>query len=104
MTNFMIAYHGGDQPSSKEEGMAQMNTWKAWVDGLGDTIVNPGTPLPASKIITSTGVGDDTDPNSMKGFAVVKAASMEAAIAIAQSDPFLDNGGTIRVYQMMEMP
>ena len=104
MTNFMIAYYGGTQPSSKEEGMAQMNKWKAWVDGLGDAIVNPGTPLPDSKIITSTGVADDTDPNSMKGFAVVKAASMEAAIAIAQSDPFLDNGGTIRVSQMMEMP
>ena len=104
MTNFMIAYHGGNQPSSKEEGMAQMNKWKAWVDGLGDAIVNPGTPLPVSKIVTSTRVEEDTDPNSMKGFAVVKAKSMEDAIAIAQSDPFLDNGGTIRVSQMMEMP
>ena len=104
MTKFMIAYYGGNQPSSKEEGMAQMNKWKAWVDGLGETIVNPGTPLPVSKIVTSTRVEDDTDPNSMKGFAVVKAASMEAAIAIAQSDPFLDNGGSIRVSQMMEMP
>ena len=104
MTNFMIAYYGGNQPSSKEEGMARMNTWKAWGDGLGNTIVNPGTPLPVSKIITSTHVEDDTDPNSMKGFAVVKAASIEAAIAMAQSDPFLDNGGTIRVSQMMEMP
>ena len=104
MPNFMIAYYGGNQPTSKEEGMAQMNKWKAWVDGLGDAIVNPGTPLPVSKIITSTHVEDDTDPKSMKGFAVVKAASMEAAIAIAQSDPFLDNGGTIRVSQMMEMP
>ena len=103
MTNFMIAYYGGNNPSSEEEGMAQMNKWKAWVDGLGDLIVNPGTPLPFSKIITSTRVEDDTDPHSMKGFAVVKAASMEAAIAIAQSDPFLDNGGTIRVSQMMEM-
>ena len=104
MTHFMIAYHGGTQPSSEEEGMAQMKKWKAWVDGLGDSIVNPGTPLPVSKVITSTRVEEDTDPNSMKGFAVVKAANMEAAIAMAQSDPFLDNGGTIRVSQMMEMP
>ena len=47
---------------------------------------------------------DDDDPNAMKGFAVVQAASMEAAVEIAQSDPFLENGGTIRVSQMMEMP
>ena len=103
MTNFMIAYYGGNQPSSEEEGMAQMTKWKAWVEGLGDTIVNPGTPLPISKIVTSSRVEDDKDPNSMKGFAVVKAESIEAAVAIAQSDPFLENGGTIRVSQMMAM-
>lgn len=104
MTNFMIAYYGGNQPNSEEEGMVQMQKWKAWIEGLGDTIVNPGTPLPVSKIVTATGVEDDNDPKAMKGFAVVQAESIEAAIEIAQSDPFLDNGGTIRVSQMMEMP
>ena len=103
MANFMMAYSGGNQPASEEEGMAQMKKWKAWVESLGDSIVNPGTPLPVSKIVTSSRVEVDNDPNSMKGFAVVKAESMEAAVAIAQSDPFLDQGGTIRVSQMMEM-
>ena len=46
---------------------------------------------------------DKNGPNAMKGFAVVKAGSMEAAVEIAQSGPFLQNGGTIRVSQMMEM-
>ncbi len=99
----MLAYCGGNEPGSQEEGMAQMEKWNAWVKDLGDTIVNPGTPLPVSKIVTSGGVEDDTGPNSMKGFAVVKAQSMEAAVHIAQSDPFLENGGTIRVSHMMEM-
>ncbi len=104
MGNFMIAYYGGNQPSSQEEGMAQMGKWKAWVESLGEKVINPGTPLPASRIVTSNSVKDDDDPNAMKGFAVVKAESMEAAVEIAQSDPFLENGGTIRVSQMMEMP
>jgi len=103
MPKFMLAYYGGNEPGSQEEGMAQMEKWKAWIQGLGETIVNPGTPLPASKIVTSGGVEDDNDPNSMKGFAVVKTQSMEAAVQIAQSDPFLENGGTIRVSHMMEM-
>ena len=103
MPNFMIAYHGGTQPRSKEEGMAQMGKWKAWVEGLGKAVVNPGTPLPSSKIVTSKSVADDQDPKGMKGFAVVQAESMEAAVKIAQTDPFLDSGGTIRVSQMMEM-
>lgn len=103
MTNFMIAYYGGNKPSSEEEGMAQMNKWKAWVEGLGETIINPGTPLMGTKIVTSSNIQDDNDPNSMKGFAVIKAESIEAAIEIAKSDPFLDIDGTIRVSQMMEM-
>ena len=103
MPNFMLAYYGGNQPGSQEEGMAHMEKWHAWVKVLGQTIVNPGTPLPVSKIVTSRNVEDDNDPNSMKGFAVVKADSMAAAVEIAQSDPFLENGGTIRVSQVMEM-
>ena len=103
MEKFMIAYYGGNQPSSQEEGMAQMGKWKAWVEGLGEKVINPGTPLPDSRIVTSNGVKDDDDPHAMKGFAVVKAESMEAAVEIAQLDPFLGNGGTIRVSQMMEM-
>ena len=103
MASFMIAYYGGNKPVSKEEGMAQMGKWKEWVEGLGDTIVNPGTPLMSAKVLTSSDVQDDSDPNSMKGFAVIKAESIDAAVEIAKSDPFLGNGGTIRVSQMMEM-
>ncbi len=100
----MVAYYGGTQPSSQEEGLAQMEKWKMWVESLGEKVVNPGTPLTDSRIVTSKTVKDDDDPNAMKGFAVVEAKSMEAAVEIVQSDPFLENGGTIRVSQMMEMP
>ncbi len=103
MAYFMIAYHGGNQPSSEEEGMAQMEKWKAWIGGLGEAVVNSGTPLPASKIVTANSVEDDNDPNSMNGFAVVIAEDMEAAVKIAQDDPFLENGGTIRVSEMKSM-
>jgi hypothetical protein len=102
MPNFMIAYHGGSQPASEEEGRARMERWKNWIEGLGDTVVNPGIPLPVSMILTSTGVEEDTDVNAMMGFAVLKAGSMEEAVAIAGTDPFLETGGKIRVSQMME--
>ena len=104
MPNFMIAYYGGKQPTSKEEGMAMQQKWKAWIEGLGEAVVNPGTPLPISKIVTSSNVQDDNDPDSMKGFAVVEADSMGAAVEMAKLDPFLETGGMIRVSQMMEMP
>ena len=104
MSKFMIAYYGGNPPKSKEEGMAQMEKWKAWVQSLGEAVVNPGTPLPASMIVTAESVEADKNPDAMKGFAIVNADSMDAAVEIAQRDPFLENGGQIRVSQMMEMP
>ncbi len=45
----------------------------------------------------------DDDPNAMKRFAVFQAESMEAAIEIAQC-AVPENGRTIRVAQIMEMP
>jgi len=104
MAQFMIAYYGGNPPSSKEEGMAHREKWMAWVESLGDKVVNPGTPFTGTKVVTSRGVQDETDPSAMKGFAMVKADSMEAALEISKSDPFLAMDGTIRVSQMMEMP
>lgn len=104
MTQFMLAYHGGNQPNSKEEGMAHMEKWKTWVKELGETIMNPGTPLAKSKLLTPTGIQDDQSAGFMKGFAVIKAENIEAAIEIAKTDPFLLMGGTIRVSQMIEMP
>ena len=74
-----------------------------WIENLGETIVNSGTPLLDSKIITSTSVQDDNTTDSMNGFAVIKAENMETAIKIAKTDPFLESGGTVRVSQMMEM-
>ena len=102
MDKYMIAYHGGSQPASQEEGMAMMQKWKDWVASLGEQVVNPGTPLPSTKVVTASGVADDTDKNTINGFAVVLADSMDEAVKIAQSDPFLQSGGTIRVHQMLE--
>ena len=104
MPNFMIAYHGGNRPSTPEEGKAHMEKWKAWIESLGESIVNPGTPLPVSKIVTSGNVEDDNDSESMNGYAVFRAESIDAAVEIAKSDPFLETGGKIRVSEMKEMP
>ena len=103
MPKFMIAYHGGNRPSSPEEGKTHMENWKKWIADLGDTVINPGTPLPTSKIVTNNGVEDDSNANAMNGFAVISVETFEQAIEIAKSDPFLKMEGTIRVSQMMEM-
>ena len=103
MSNYIIAYHGGRKPESPEEGAKHMAKWKAWVGGLGDAVVNPGTPLGKSKIVSSSGVSDDGGPNAMSGFSIVKADNMDAALEMAKGCPFLELGGTLEVAEVMEM-
>lgn len=103
MSNYIFAYHGGgEMPASPEEGAKQMAKWQAWVGGLGDAMVNPGTPLGKSKTVSAGGVSDDGGSNPLSGFSVVKADSMDAALKMARACPYLDMG-TIEVARMMEM-
>ncbi len=104
MSNYIFAYHGGKKPENPEEGAEHMAKWNAWVDGLGDAAVNPGTPLGMSRTVSSDGVSDDGGSNPLSGFSVVKADSMDAAIEMAKRCPFLDmDTATIEVAEMKEM-
>ena len=102
MPNYIIAHHGGKKPESPEEGGKQMEKWQAWVDGLGDAAVNPGTPLGKSRIVSSDSVSDDGGQNSLTGYSIAKADTMDTALEMAKACPFLDIG-TIEVAEVMEM-
>ena len=102
MPNFVFAYHGGRKPESPEEGAKLMAAWKAWLVGLGDAVVNPGTPLGMSKTVSSSGVSDDGGSNPLIGFSIVKVDSMDAALEMAQACPHLEIG-TIEVAEAKEM-
>ena len=103
MPNYIIAYRGGKKPETPEAGARHMAKWKAWVAGLGDAAVNPGTPLGKSRIVSSSGVSDDGGPDPMSGFTVVKADSMDAALEMAKRCPYLEMDGRLEVAEMMEM-
>jgi hypothetical protein len=104
MANYIIAYHGGSKPESPEAGAAHMAKWRDWLTELADAVVNPGTPLGNSRIVSAEGVSDDGGSNAMSGFSVVEADSLDAAIAMAQACPFLETGGTLEVAEMKSMP
>lgn len=103
MPNYIIAYRGGGKPETPEEGAKHMAKWQAWVGGLGDAAVNPGTPLGSTRMVSADGVSDDGGPDAMSGFSVVAADNMEAALEMAKACPFLDVGGTLEVAEMKEM-
>lgn len=102
MPQFMIAYRGGSQPATPEEGQAHREKWMAWVQGLGDAMVNPGTPLGQSKFINSKGVSDEGPGEALNGYAIFEAADLDAAIEIAKGDPFTAMG-TLELAEIRSM-
>ena len=101
MPKYVIAYLGGKQMPNPQDRAAHMAKWKAWVDGLGSAMVNPGTPLGQGKLVSSDCVSE-RGPNALTGFSIVLADNMDAALEIAQCCPFLEIG-TIEVAEAMEM-
>ena len=101
MPKYVIAYLGGKQAANPEARAAQMAKWKTWVEGLGNRMVNPGTPLGQGKLVSADGVSE-RGPNHLTGFSIVLADNMDAALGIAQSCPFLEIG-TIEIAGAMEM-
>ena len=89
-------------PEMSEEGAKGMEKFMAWLGGLGEAVVNPGTPLGMSKTVSSGGVTEDSGADHLTGFSIIKADSMDAALEIAKACPFLDIG-TVDVAEMMEM-
>ena len=65
-------------------------------------MVNPGTPLGKSRIVSVAGVSDDGGSNPLTGYSIVKADSMDDALEMAKACPFLEMG-TLEVAEMKQM-
>lgn len=103
MPRFILAFQGGKQPTSPQEGAKQMENYKNWLIGLGDAITEPGMPLGESKVVAPGSVTDGGDGNKWMGIQLVEADNLDAAIKMAQACPFLDTGGTIEVTEIMSL-
>ena len=104
MKQFVLVYLGGNQPSSQEEASKHFSKYMEWLSSLGDSVVIPTIPLKDTNTVSPDGAIREGGSSAMSGFSVIKAASMEAALSIAQACPFLEIGGSLEVSEMMEMP
>jgi hypothetical protein len=102
MANFLYAYRGGGMAATDAEREASMAAWGAWFGKLGPAIVEPGNPLGASTSISASGGGGQAD-SKLTGFTVVKADSLDAAGELAKGCPVFDEGGSIDVYETIEV-
>ena len=98
MGKYVMAFKGGGIPQTEEEQKTVMDAWTAWFTSLGDSVVDMGNPFGAQAAVG----GGAT--SGLTGYSIVSAASLDDALAKAQSCPILNGGsGTVEVYETLEM-
>ncbi len=97
MGKYVLAYRGGGMADTPEEQEAVMAAWGAWFGSLGAAVVDGGAPFGAS-----AAVGGDVVAH-LSGYSVVAADSLDDAVAKAGGCPILASGGTVEVYEAIDM-
>ena len=104
MAKFVLMYHGGEVSSDEATQAAVMDAWMAWFGEIGPSIVDMGSPFGATATIASNGSvsqGGGSDPAT--GYTVIEAADIDAAVDRAKGCPGLSSGGTLKVYEAVQM-
>ena len=104
MSQYIITYLGGNQPSSPEEGKQHFAKYKEWLSSLGDAAVSPANPMKNTHTVNSDGSVTTGGTTSMSGYTIVETDSIESALEIAKACPFLEIGGSLEVSELMKMP
>lgn len=100
MSKFLVTYHGSGMPDDPELMEQAKAAFGEWVAKTGDALVDPGAPL---MMVTQVATGDATDPVQIGGYSIVDADSLDAAVALLRSHPYVARGGTLQVNQALEV-
>ena len=104
MPQYVISYIGGDHPSSPEEGEKHFAKYQEWLSSLGDAVVSPMNPFRDTHTVRPDGSSTSESITSMSGYTIINAGSIDAALSIVKTCPFLDINGTLEVSELVQMP
>ena len=96
MKRFMLLHFGFEKPTAEI-----MAAWGKWFESVADKTVDQGGFHGGAKEISQSGTTDlPMGKESITGYAIIRAESLEDAEKIAQDNPFI---ASIRVYEIMDM-
>lgn len=104
MSQYVMVYLGGNQPSTPEEGKHHFSKYMEWLSSLGDAAISPANPLKNTSTVNPDGSVTAGGTTNMSGYTIVEAETIEAALEMAKSCPFLEIGGSLEVSELMKMP
>jgi hypothetical protein len=102
MAKFVYVYIGGQMAETPAAQEQAMQAWGAWFGTLGDSVADMGNPFGNSATVSSGGVADG-GKSGAGGYSIVSAGSLSDATAKAKGCPVLASGGSVEIYEAIEM-
>ena len=103
MPQYIFVYLGGEYPSNPEEGKKHFSKYQQWLSALGDAVVSPAIPFKDTHTVQPNGMTGPGSTTAMSGLSIIKMPSMDEALKVAESCPFLEINGTLEISEMVEM-
>ena len=95
MKKFVFLHFGFEKPTPEI-----MEAWMAWFESISDKQVDQGG-FSGGREISKTGTRDlPWDMESITGYNIIEAESLEAAEELAKGNPFISS---IRIYEVRSM-
>ena len=94
MKKFVLLHYGFERPTAEI-----MAAWGKWFESVKDDIVDMGGHFAHGREISRAGTRDlPLGPESITGFTIVKAGSLDEAERLARNNPYISS---IRIYEVM---
>jgi hypothetical protein len=103
MADYALLYAGGSAPETPEAQEQAMKAWTDWFGTIGANLKDGGNPFAQAKTVSAGGVKDGHEGLHLTGYTIVTAPSIDAAADIAKGSPVLGEGGTVTVFELVEM-
>lgn len=103
MPQYIFVYLGGEYPSDPEEGNKHFSKYQEWLASLGSAVVSPAIPFKDTHTVHQDKTVEPGTTSAMSGLSIIKMDSMDDALAVAKTCPFLEIGGTLEISEMIDM-
>lgn len=101
MANYVFAYKGGSMAATEAEREAAMAAWGSWFASLGQAVVDAGNPFGVSTSVNAD--GSSGQAGSLSGYSVIAAEDLAAAAELAKGAPLVSSGGSVEVYETIQV-
>ncbi|HLK27995.1 MAG TPA: hypothetical protein VKT28_05400 [Puia sp.] len=109
---FLIIYHAPFEAMAQmasippEQQAAGMALWQAWIDRIGDSLVDVGAPLINGKSLRASGSSSPSE-KEVSGYSLIIAENLDEVMNLLESHPHLSGWhpeATIEIHETMLLP